>query len=455
MDDFSPTPNNPLKRKDGKVMSYDDSGTGGIAKFSFGCKVCGKLVKGKMQFGDAAERTRWSRSVKGSARHADCYGKLDAYPQAFYHGGVLYNGADGVKATQTQGDDTVKNTQPEQINTSDKPVQHNSDGLAETIADAIFPKVEGRINQKLDEKVESVEAILDQKVKEALDAHIRKIIIETPEGKEYTVDGLTHMQFYEVFAIVLASLDEPPEHRTNVYLYGGAGGGKTSIAKQIAETIEKLLKEKDPEAAFPFRHISLNMQSQPSLLIGYRDANGQYVETDYFRWFTQGGLFLFDEWDNTKGNLQTSMNTGLANGEMAFPCGIVKRHKNAIAIAAGNTPMLGANSTYASRVQADGATRERFVFIEFHYDEKLERQVSLMNNPKSEKWINWVQSVRKAVVELKLNLVVSPRASIFGSKLLKLGKFSPDKVADMVLFKGIDKDTKVKIVNKCPLPVIS
>ena len=433
-------------------MSYDDSGSGGIAKFSFACKVCGKLVKGRMQFGDAAERSRWSRSVKGSARHADCYGKPDAYPQAFYHGGTLYNGADGVQAKQTDVD-AAQNTQPEEINKSD--VKRNHDGLAETIADAIFPKVEGRINQKLDEKVESVEAILDSKVKEALDNHIRRIVIQTPEGKEYQVDGLTHMQFDDVFAIVLASLDEPPERRTNVYLYGGAGGGKTSIAKQIAETIEKLMKEKDPDAKFPFRHISLNMQSQPSLLIGYRDANGQYVETDYYRWFTEGGLFLFDEWDNTNGNLQTSMNTGLANGEMAFPCGIVKRHKNAIAIAAGNTPMLGANSTYASRVQADGAARERFVFVEFHYDEKLERQASLNENPKAVDWVNWVQSVRKSVVDLKVNLVVSPRASIFGAKLLRLGKFTSDKIADMVLFKGIDKDTRTKVLNKCPLPKIS
>lgn len=60
-------------------------------------------------------------------------------------------------------------------------------------------------------------------------------------------------------------------------------------------------------------------------------------------------------------------------------------------------------------------------------------------------WCETVQSYRKAVAKLQLRMVVSPRATFQGEKLLASGIKMKD-VVDMVILRGATADQIKKIV---------
>jgi hypothetical protein len=55
--------------------------------------------------------------------------------------------------------------------------------------------------------------------------------------------------------------------------------------------------------------------------------------------------------------------------------------------------------------------------------------------------------VRSAVNELKIRHVVSPRATVNGSRLLAAG-FTWAEAEDAVIWKGLDADTRGKVIAK-------
>src|SRR5699024_2303605 len=99
---------------------------------------------------------------------------------------------------------------------------------------------------------------------------------------------------------------------------------------------------------------------------------------------------LLDEIDAGNPNVLAALNSALANNYCAFPDGMVKRHDNFRVIAAANTFGSGANIVYAGRNPIDGATKDRFVFIDFDIDENMERQIA-----GNDTWVNIVQTIRK------------------------------------------------------------
>jgi len=421
----------------------------GLARYNSACKVCGKVILA------GVHKTKWAPSIKGSSRHFECYGQPDKYPNASYHSGRVWNGSPDANGSSGQQQIPTESAQQQSSGggilseSQQQPTtqQQNGGDAFAVMAQALAPHIERMISAKVD--LSNVKGDIEDAVKAALRDHTKTIVLESREtGEREELAELTHRQLEELFETVRAGLREShPE--INPYLMGSAGGGKTFACAQLAKLLSKALNRE-----MPFYHISLNNQSQPSLVMGYRNAAGEYVETDFFKWYTQGGVFLFDEYDNANGNFQTSLNTALTNGSCSFPHGIFPRHKDAICVAAGNTAMLGASDQYSSRNRADFAARERFVFIEWEYDAELERAAALAENPNAAPWINWVQTVRETVKRLDLKVVASPRSSIQGARLLRDGKFTPSKVADMVLFKGIDADTKAKILAGNPMPKV-
>ena len=124
---------------------------------------------------------------------------------------------------------------------------------------------------------------------------------------------------------------------------------------------------------------------------------------------------------------------------MDFPDKRVSRHPDFRVVAAANTFGTGADRQYVGRNQLDAASLDRFAFLEWGYDEALER--SLAGN---DAWVDRVQKVRKAVSTLKIRHVVSPRASIQGASLLAAG-MAQSAVESAVLFRGLDSATVAKI----------
>lgn len=236
--------------------------------------------------------------------------------------------------------------------------------------------------------------------------------------------------------------------RQHVYLYGAPGSGKSHVARQIAQ-----------ELKLEFSYVSVNPQSPASLLLGYMDAHGVYRESELFRRWRDGGIFLFDEQDNCSSSLLTILNGMLASDLASFPCGMVPKHVDFVFIGAGNTTGRGGDWQFPERRKIDEASIDRLAFIGWAYDEALELALTLQINSKATAWVKWIQCVRAYCSEktngIKGGIYSTPRSSMAGAKdLLVFGRpfFSLVEIAERHVFKGADKDTVNRILAHCPLP---
>jgi len=249
-----------------------------------------------------------------------------------------------------------------------------------------------------------------------IDKH-RLVEIKINDREPHKVDGITHKQFQLILQYI---------HTGNVYLRGPAGSGKTSVAEQTAKALN-----------VPFYFTgAINSEYK---LTGFIDAQGRVINTEFRKAYEHGGLFLFDEIDGSLPGAVLAFNAALANDWADFPDGKVRRHKDFYCIAAANTFGSGADRIYVGRNQLDGATLDRFYFVDFDYDEDMERVLACNDN-----WVTRVQQVRKAVNELKLRRVVSPRSSIQGAKAL-LNGVPQSEIEKATIFKGMDQDEITKI----------
>jgi hypothetical protein len=256
-------------------------------------------------------------------------------------------------------------------------------------------------------------------VKELINQHLTKPVQITIKDTVHTIPAGTYR--HKIFETVLKSVV-----CGNVAVIGPAGSGKTTLAEQVALAL-----------GVPFYFCgAINSEYK---LTGFMDAHGKLVRTAFREAYENGGLFLFDEIDGSNPNAVLAFNAALANGRADFPDGTVKRHENFYCMAAANTYWTGQDRVYVGRNQLDGATLDRFIFIDMDYDEALERKIS-----GNEDWTRRVRDIRRAVKDLKIRHIVSPRASIMGAKLLAQG-VSETEVLKLVVYKGLDQDSVSKI----------
>lgn len=265
-----------------------------------------------------------------------------------------------------------------------------------------------------------------------VDELIRKTIVEFNmlNKIELTRDGNTvvlkdeprHYLFPEIMTAVNAAIPAA--------LIGPAGSGKSTACEQVAE-------------ALGLNYYLQNSVSGDHQLAGYMDAHGRYQTTTFRKCFEEGGLILIDEVDTSDAGALKWINSALANGWAMFPdkAEPVKRHEDFRILIAANTFGNGADRMYVGANQLDASTLDRFVFFEFNYDEKLE--VMLAGD---ESWVKRVQALRRGALKEKARIVISPRASITGAKLLKKG-WKRDIVENRVIWKGIDSELKARILK--------
>ncbi|EIP96860.1 ATPase family protein associated with various cellular activities (AAA) [Opitutaceae bacterium TAV1] len=228
-----------------------------------------------------------------------------------------------------------------------------------------------------------------------------------------------HRQLAGLLAIIAAGC--------NAYLAGPAGSGKTTAAEQVAGALK-----------LPF-HFTGAVATEWQLT-GFVDAGGKYHSTPFRKWAEEGGVFLWDEIDASDARALLRFNATLANGICEFPDGqIVRLHKTCVAIAAANTFGQGADRQYVGRNQLDAASLDRFVFLGWEYDEELEMRIA-----GNLEWTRRVQAIRHAVETLKIRAVVSPRASIYGARLLAQG-MDVATVETLTVWKGMDAATVAKV----------
>lgn len=318
-------------------------------------------------------------------------------------------------------DDGIK----KEIATLDKKQKEDVDKLDDKITDVLENKIKeidkrlGSNHGNLSDEIKGIKKEIDDlKIRRPLD-----LIVKLDNSKPQDF-GNQHFQLPVLLQILATKL--------NVYLVGPAGAGKTYAAIQCAKALG---------VDFYFT----GAVASEFKLTGFIDAQGRIVSTEFRKAFENGGLFLFDEIDASYPQAVLAFNAALANDYMDFPDKRVQRHENFYCIAAANTYGQGADRQYVGRNQLDAASLDRFVFLDWKYDENLERELS-----GNQDWSDYVQKIRQYIEVQKIRHVVSPRASINGAKLLANG-ISREIVEQTILWKGLDEATKKKIlINIAP-----
>jgi MoxR-like ATPase len=265
--------------------------------------------------------------------------------------------------------------------------------------------------------------LIEDIIKEEIQKAAKVIKVELPTGEVKDM-GRQHYLFEKLVKLVMA--------RENFSLVGPAGSGKTHAVHAAAEA-----------NGLNFYCISVGQQTTKTDLIGFIDATGNYHRTQLRDAIEHGGVFLMDEADAGNANTITIMNAMTSNGFAPFPDGMVEVNADFVCVMAMNTYGRGADRQYVGRNKLDGATLDRFAVIDFDYDEELE--VFLAGNTE---WAKTVQRYRKAAWDTKQEIIISPRASIKGAKLLAAG-FPRHEVEEMVIWKGVSQDIRSKITAHC------
>ena len=248
----------------------------------------------------------------------------------------------------------------------------------------------------------------------------KTISINIQNGEHIKDLGKQHFQFEKLSKYV--------QTKNNIFLVGSAGSGKTTAARNIAKALN---------IKFYFTG-AINSEYK---LTGFIDAQGRIVNTEFRKAYENGGLFLFDEIDASFPQAILAFNAALANDFMDFPDKKVPKHKNFYCIAAANTFGTGADRQYVGRNQLDAATLDRFITLNWEIDETLEHELA-----KNYEWVNYVQKARKAASKIGERHIISPRASMQGADLLRIG-IDRKEVEKDVVWKGLDASRIQMIKN--------
>lgn len=255
--------------------------------------------------------------------------------------------------------------------------------------------------------------------------------IELKKGDDTRVlpEAARHYLFKDILEAVDANIPAA--------LIGPAGSGKSTVCEQIADAV-----------GLPY--YLQNSVSGVHELSGYMDAYGKYHGTTFRTAFEHGGLVLIDEVDTSDPGALKWTNTALANGHAMFPDNDkpVKRHTDFRIVIAANTFGTGADRIYVGANQLDASTLDRFVFFDFGYDLQLEQLLSGNLN-----WADRVQKLRAAALKEKARVVISPRATIYGSKLLAIG-WDQKTVEDRLIWKGMDEELRRRISEHATTPEV-
>lgn len=251
---------------------------------------------------------------------------------------------------------------------------------------------------------------------------IERRIITVIDGEKKDLPGIVHEKFSTVLKFV--ANDEP------VFLTGPAGSGKNYICKQVAE-------------ALGLNFYFTNAVTQEYKLTGFTDANGNYQPTQFYKAFTEGGVFMLDEMDASIPEVLVILNAAIANRYFDFPApiGYVEAHPDFRVIAAGNTTGHGADYEYVGRNQLDGASLDRFAIVPIDYSVEIENGVAC-----DLELADFCREFRKAAQKVGVQVIVSYRAISRLAKMVQLLDLT--EALSTCLVKGLEKDDINIICNE-------
>lgn len=271
-------------------------------------------------------------------------------------------------------------------------------------------------------KTEEIQkAIMDsceQKVRDFIKTEygtIERKVVTIIDGKKFEGEGVVHEKFDTIVKFV--ANNEP------VFLTGPAGSGKNVLCQQVAK-------------ALGLNFYFSNAVTQEYKITGFTDAMGVFHESQFFKAFKYGGLFMLDEMDASIPEVLVILNAAIANRYFDFPApiGYVEAHPDFRVVAAGNTFGLGANYEYVGRNQLDMASLDRFAVVKVSYDRNIEMNVANGNV----ELVDFADDLRKAAEKSGIRFIISYRAI---GRIAKLeGLLGLDEALKTCLIKSLEKD---------------
>lgn len=308
--------------------------------------------------------------------------------------------------------------------------------ISDTVARALADKMTNiTLSEKTKGEVREVAATAaKQAAIEALAQSLppREITIVRADTNKKIELGLQHRQFDELLDI--AQMRDHNGYYTNIWLSGVTGGGKTTACVNL------------------FKALGMEFEMESGLdakfeILGNRSpTTGEFIETAFFRRFTQGGGLLLDEIDTYSARALLAFNSGAANNVCQFPHGLFHRHKDFLLIAAGNTWGLGATNDYTGRNKIDAATLNRFpTKLEWEIDERLERSIAIqMDAVHGTVWHDVILKARSAARRQGLKIIISPRDTFAGVSHLQRGA-SLERTLELTILAALDKSQRAAL----------
>ena len=274
--------------------------------------------------------------------------------------------------------------------------------IAKTQAEKIESEIMGSVQQTIKDFIQSEYGTITRRITTVID--------DIPKKQE----GIVHEKFDTVLKFV--ANDEP------VFLTGPAGSGKNVLCKQIADTLG-------------LKFYFTNAVTQEYKLTGFTDAMGEYQPTQFYKAFTEGGVFMLDEMDASIPEVLVILNAAIANRYFDFPApiGYKEAHPDFRVIAAGNTTGHGADFEYVGRNQLDGASLDRFAIVKIDYSKTIEDSVA-----NDIELADFCRAYRKSAQNAGVQVIVSYRAIGRLAKMLQI--LSTEEALETCLVKGLDKD---------------
>lgn len=286
--------------------------------------------------------------------------------------------------------------------------------LIEVIKKQSVPQIEADIKSECTK-------LLQDFIKEEYGSITRKITTVI-DGVPRPTEGFVHEKFDTVCKFVA--------NKEPVFLTGPAGSGKNHLCKQVAD-------------ALGLKFYFTNAVTQEYKLTGFTDANGNYQETQFYKAFKNGGLFMLDEMDASIPEVLVILNAAIANGYFDFPApiGYVEAHPDFRVIAAGNTTGHGADYEYVGRNQLDAASLDRFAVVPIDYSIEIENGIA-----GDIELADFCREFRKASQMAGVQVIVSYRAISRLAKMVQLLDLT--EALSTCLVKGLEKDDINVIVNE-------
>ena len=356
-------------------------------------------------------------------------------------------GVQGVEGEVEGGDkDEPKKGEPKDMG-GQQEVEKKSADLAEMLKETL-----NAIATKDERNTKVVMDFVEEQIKEKMKGvkieggAPRKCVIEIvrPDREKKDLKAIVHPNFPIVLALA--------EARIPCYMVGPAGSGKSTIAKQVSETLE-----------LPYHPMSFNSMMGYSSVFGFVPVTGDgYQGTPFRDAYENGGVCLWDEMDAANANIITAANMATSNGVCPFPDRMVEQHENFILLAGANTYGKGASRSYVGRNALDSATLDRFAFVELDYDKEFEASILTGENTvvpvevytekgkrgsktfDKIKWLERVRKIRETIEKLDIRVVMSPRVSLYGATMLGMG-IKQEVVEDTLIWWKLDDKTRGRV----------